>query len=56
MEVPYEKDHPTGKAAEYFARLVREESGGELQIAVAYNTEPGSEKEIVKQLQFGRCV
>lgn len=53
MEVPYEKDHPTGKAAEYFARLVGEESGGELQIAVAYSTEPGSEKEIVKQLQFG---
>lgn len=53
MEVPYEKDHPTGKAAEYFARLVGEESGGELQISVAYNTEPGSEQEIVKQLQFG---
>ena len=53
MEVPYERDHPTGKAAEYFAGLVGEESHGELQISVAYNTEPGSEKEIVKQLQFG---
>lgn len=53
MEVPYEKDHPTGKAAEYFARLVSEESGGELEISVVFNTEPGSEKEIVKQLQFG---
>ncbi len=53
MEVPYERDHPTGKAAEYFASLVGEESDGELQISVAYNTEPGSEKEIVKQLQFG---
>ncbi len=53
MAVPYEKDHPTGMAAEYFAGLVGERSGGELQISVAYNTEPGSEKEIVKQLQFG---
>lgn len=53
MEVPYEKDHPTGRAAAYFAGLVSAESGGELEISVVYNTEPGSEKEIVKQLQFG---
>lgn len=53
MSVPYEKNHPTGMAAEYFAGLVGEESNGELEISVTYNTEPGSEKEIVTQLQFG---
>lgn len=53
MAVPYEREHPTGRAAEYFAGLVGEASGGELQIAVVYDTEPGSEKEIVRQLQFG---
>ena len=53
MSVPYERSHPTGLAAEYFAGLVKEESGGELEISVTYDTEPGSEKEIVTQLQFG---
>lgn len=53
MSVPYERNHPTGAAAEYFAALVKEESGGALEIAVTYHTEPGSEKEIVTQLQFG---
>lgn len=53
MSVPYERNHPTGKAAEYFAGLVEEESGGEIAISVTYDTEPGSEKEIVTQLQFG---
>lgn len=53
MSVPYEKNHPTGMAAEYFAELVRTESKGELEISVSYATDPGSEKEIVTQLQFG---
>lgn len=53
MSVPYERSHPTGLAAEYFAGLVKEESGGELEIAVTYDMDPGSEKEIVTQLQFG---
>lgn len=53
MSVPYEKSHPIGMAATYFANLVQEESHGELEIAVTYHTEPGSEKEIVTQLQFG---
>ena len=53
MEVPYEKDHPTGKAAAYFATLVREETDGQIEVSVAYSTEPGSVKDVVKQLQFG---
>lgn len=53
MSVPYERTHPTGMAAEYFAELVKSESKGELEISVTYNTETGSEKEIVTQLQFG---
>lgn len=53
MSVPYERNHPTGMAAEYFAGLVKEESAGEMEISVTYDTEPGSEKEIVAQLQFG---
>lgn len=53
MSVPYERTHPTGMAAEYFAGLVKSESKGELEISVTYNTETGSEKEIVTQLQFG---
>lgn len=53
MSVPYDRNHPTGLAAEYFACLVKAESGGELEISVTYDTEPGNEKEIVAQLQFG---
>ena len=53
MSVPYERSHPTGKAAEYFAGLVEQGSGGRMAISVTYDTEPGSEKEIVTQLQFG---
>lgn len=33
MSVPYERSHPTGKAAEYFAGLVEQESGGRMAIA-----------------------
>ena len=53
MEVPYEREHPTGRAAEYFAALVSERSGGQMEVAVTYNTKPGSANEIVTQLQFG---
>lgn len=53
MEVAYEKDHPTGKTAAYFAGLVSEASGGQMEIAITYNTKPGSENDILAQLKFG---
>lgn len=53
MEIPYERFHPTALTAEYFSGLVKEKSGGTLEISIIYNPEPGSEKEIVSQLQFG---
>ena len=47
------KDYPTTKAAEYFAALVEERTGGQVVIRVFPDAALGSEKSVFKQMQFG---
>ena len=47
------EDYPTTRAAEYFASLVEERTGGRIVIRVFPNAELGSEKSIFEQMQFG---
>jgi tripartite ATP-independent transporter DctP family solute receptor len=46
-------DHPTAKADYEFARLVRERSGGRIQISVYADSVLGQEMEVLEQLRFG---
>lgn len=46
-------DHPSAKAAAYFAQLVDERSGGRIKIKVYYGGELGTPEEIIEQVQFG---
>ncbi|MFA6689602.1 MAG: TRAP transporter substrate-binding protein [Sphaerochaetaceae bacterium] len=47
-------DHfPTSKAARYFAALVKERTGGRIEIDVFTNGELGQELETLEQIEFG---
>lgn len=46
-------NHPSTRAAEYFASLVDERSQGRIKIKVYDNEELGTPKEILEQVQFG---
>jgi tripartite ATP-independent transporter DctP family solute receptor len=46
-------DHPTAQADYEFARLVRERSGGRIQISVYPDSVLGQEVSVLEQLQFG---
>ena len=47
------EDYPTTRAAEYFASLVEERTGGQIVIRVFPNAELGGEKSVFEQMQFG---
>lgn len=47
------KDYPTTQAAEYFADLVEERTGGKVVIRVYCNGELGDENSVMEQVQFG---
>lgn len=47
------QDYPTTKAAEYFAQLVEERSGGQIRIRVFADAALGDEIGVFKQMQFG---
>lgn len=46
-------DHPTTKGDYEFARLVRERSGGRIQITVYADSVMGQEMDVLEQLKFG---
>jgi tripartite ATP-independent transporter DctP family solute receptor len=47
------QDYPTTKGDYEFARLVKERSGGRIQIEVYYGSQLGQEKAVIEQVQFG---
>ncbi|MBR1565611.1 MAG: TRAP transporter substrate-binding protein [Oscillospiraceae bacterium] len=47
------KDYPTTRAAEHFASLVEERTGGRVVIRVFPDAVLGSEKSVFEQMQFG---
>ena len=47
------EDYPTTKAAEYFAELVEERTGGKIRIRVYPNGYLGDEISVYQQIQFG---
>ncbi len=47
------EDYPTSKGAYRFAELVEERTGGRIQILVQTEAELGSEKDVLKQMQYG---
>lgn len=47
------QDHPTAKGDREFARLVRERSGGRIDITVYADAELGQERAVLEQVQFG---
>lgn len=47
------EDYPTTKGAYRFAELVKEKSGGRIEILVYAGAELGDEQAVVEQLQFG---
>ena len=47
------ENYPTTKAAEYFARLVEERTGGEVVIRVFSDGVLGDERSVFRQMQFG---
>lgn len=47
------KEYPTTKAAEYFAQLVEERTGGQIRIRVYADAALGDEIGVFRQLQFG---
>ncbi|MDO5602146.1 MAG: TRAP transporter substrate-binding protein DctP [Oscillospiraceae bacterium] len=49
----HEEDHPAAQAAQEFARLVEEESGGRIQIRVYLDGALGTEAEALAQVQLG---
>ena len=47
------KEHPSAMASQYFADLVREQSGGRIRIQVYYNEKLGDADEILDQTEYG---
>lgn len=47
------ENYPTTQGAYKFAELVKEESGGRIEILVYAEAELGDEQSVIKQLQFG---
>lgn len=47
------KEYPTTQAAEYFAGLVKERTGGKIIIRIYPNGELGDENSVMEQVQFG---
>jgi TRAP-type C4-dicarboxylate transport system substrate-binding protein len=47
------QDHPTAKGDREFARLVKERSGGRIDITVYTDAELGQERAVLEQVQFG---
>ncbi|MCR5137915.1 MAG: TRAP transporter substrate-binding protein [Oscillospiraceae bacterium] len=47
------KGYPTTEAAEYFARLLEERTGGRIRIRIYADAELGDEISVFRQLQFG---
>ncbi len=47
------EDYPTTKGAYYFADLVRERTGGKVEIRIRANGVLGDEQDVVTQLRFG---
>lgn len=47
------EDYPTTLAAQYFADLVEERTDGRIRIIVHAEAELGTEREVLKQLQYG---
>ncbi len=47
------QDYPTTKGDYEFARLVKERSGGRIQVEVYYGSQLGQEKAVIEQVQFG---
>ena len=45
--------HPYGKGADYFAKLVAEKSGGEMEVKVFPNSQLGGQKDLIEGLVFG---
>jgi tripartite ATP-independent transporter DctP family solute receptor len=48
-----EPDHPYGKGAEKFAELVKEKSGGDLEVKVFPSSQLGSQKDLIEGLVYG---
>lgn len=53
MAVPYAPEHPTAQAAVTFAKRVKQETDGEIEIQVFFETTLGTKTELLEQLQFG---
>jgi tripartite ATP-independent transporter DctP family solute receptor len=49
----HNKDYPTTRADEYFARLVKERSKGKINIKVYHSKQLGEEKAVIEQVQAG---
>lgn len=45
--------YPTTLGAQYFASLVKERTGGRIEIEVMVNSEMGDELDVIEQLRFG---
>ncbi len=45
--------HPYGRGADYFAKLVAEKSGGEVEVKVFPSSQLGSQKDLIEGLIFG---
>ncbi|SBW12971.1 TRAP-type C4-dicarboxylate transport system, periplasmic component [uncultured Alphaproteobacteria bacterium] len=48
-----EPTHPYGKGGDYFAKLVAEKSGGEIEVKVFPNSQLGGQKDLIEGLVFG---
>lgn len=46
-------DYPTSRAARYFAELVREKTGGDIEILVYSSGELGNEIQVYEQMKYG---
>ncbi len=45
--------HPYGQGADYFAKLVAEKSGGDMEVQVFPNSQQGGQKELIEGMIFG---
>lgn len=50
---PYNEDHPLAKGAQKFADIVREKSGGKIDVTVYPNSTIGSSRDLVESMQIG---
>ncbi len=48
-----EPEHPYGKGADQFAKLVAEKSGGDIEVKVFPNSQLGGQKDLIEGLVFG---